>query len=226
MNKLKRWLKIKLDEYRWIKALFSPFTPFKIDWYFGKTCVGVPYFFPRKWVKATPKLARKAALREIEDAKRWNESHPDSKFKHTVKSFEEVYDDMMKHRHPVPLKFGFSSCGLGWKTKWDQYDIRHEWNPVISFVFFGYQIAARFYHKFGCHYWESWICYEYMSDKKLSKEERIKFCREKCPQTWTSYKDKEEPITIDYWNLILKEKYLLKTNNHEPRICNNQQDRA
>lgn len=167
--KLKRWLKIKLDKYRWIKALFSPFTPFKIDWYFGKTHVGVPYFLPRKWVE----------------------------------------DKTTNTGRYVPLKFGFSSCALGWKTKWDRYDIRHEWNPVISFVFFGYQIAATFYHKFGSHYWECWICYEYMSDKKLSKEERIKFCREKCPQMWTSYKDKEEPITIDYWNLILKEKYLL-----------------
>lgn len=34
-----------------IKSLWSPFKPFKLKVYFGKTQVGVPYFFPRKWVK-------------------------------------------------------------------------------------------------------------------------------------------------------------------------------
>jgi hypothetical protein len=49
-------LKYKLEQFRWIKALFSPFTPFKIKWYVGKTQVGVPFFLPRKFVngKAVP----------------------------------------------------------------------------------------------------------------------------------------------------------------------------
>jgi hypothetical protein len=201
-------LKHILEPFRWIKALFSPFTPFKVSWYIGKTQIGTPYFLPRNWVKATPELATKAALERIESNKKWNERNPDSTFKHTVKPFDEVYNEMITHRFPVPLKVGFSMNGLGWKTKWDQYDIRHEWDPVISFVFFGYQIAATFYHPHQSHYWESWVCYEYCSDKKQSKRERIAFCRKKCPQTWTRHISGVNSVTIDYYQLILKSKYI------------------
>ena len=208
MVKIIKELKYKLERFRWIKALFSPFTPFKVKWYVGKTQIGTPYFLPRKLVKATPELATKAALEEIKRATNWNKANPTSTFQHTVKSFDEAYAEQMKNRHYVPLKVGFSMNGLGWKTKWNQYDIRHEWNPVISFVFFGYQIAATFYHEHGSHYWESWLCYEYASDKKKSIKSRLAFCRRKCPQTWTSHRHNEKPVTTDYWKLILKKKYL------------------
>ena len=39
-----------MNKLTYIKVLFSPFKPFKLKWYFGKTAVGTPYFFPRKWV--------------------------------------------------------------------------------------------------------------------------------------------------------------------------------
>ena len=208
MVKIIKELKYKLERFSWIKALFSPFTPFKVKWYVGKTQIGTPYFLPRKLVKATPELATKAALEEIKRATNWNKANPTSTFQHTVKSFDEAYAEQMKNRHYVPLKVGFSMNGLGWKTKWNQYDIRHEWNPVISFVFFGYQIAATFYHEHGSHYWESWLCYEYASDKKKSIKSRLAFCRRKCPQTWTSHRHNEKPVTTDYWKLILKKKYL------------------
>ena len=201
-------LKHILEDLRWLKVLNSPFKPFSVSWYIGKTQVGTPYFLPRKWVKATPELATKAALEQIESNKKWNERNPDSTFKYTVKPFDEVYEEKMRYRYAVPLKVGFSMNGLGWKTKWTSTDFRHEWNPVISFVFFGYQIAATFYHPHHSHYWESWLCYEYASDKKQSKRERIAFCRKKCPQTWTTHRHDEEPKTVDYWNLILKTKYL------------------
>ena len=203
-----RKLKYILEDFRWVKALFSPFTPFKIKLYAGKIQVGTPYFLPRKWIKATPELATKAALEEIKRGETWNKLNPNSKFQHTIKPFNEVYNEMMKRQHAVPLKVGFSYCGLGWKTKWTSTDFRHEWNPVFSFVFFGYQIAATFYHPHHSHYWESWLCYEYASDKKKSKRKRIAFCRRKYPQTWTTHRHDEEPKTVDYWNLILKTKYL------------------
>ena len=57
------------------------------------------------------------------------------------------------------------------------------------------------------HYWESWICYEYYSDKTKSKYKRVAFCRRKCPQTW-SRGNGENKVTTDYWDLILKPKYL------------------
>lgn len=201
-------LRYKLQRFRWIKVLFSPFKPFKIRWYVGKIRVGTPYFLPRKWVKATPKLATKAAFNDIKRATDWNNLNPTSTFQHKVKSFSEAYDEQMENKHSVPLKVGFSMCDLGWKTKWDQYDIRHEWNPVISFVCFGYQIAMTVCHKHDSHFWESWICYEYYSDKKQSKHERIAFCRKKCPQTWSRLRKDRTKETTDYWDLILKSKYL------------------
>jgi hypothetical protein len=200
-------LKYTLERFRWLKVLFSPFTPFKIKWYIGKTQVGIPYFYPRKWVKATPRLATKAALEHIEKEKRYNELNPDSA--REIKPFEEIFQEKMKHSFAVPLKVGFSMCGLGWKTKWDEYDFRHEWNPIISFVFFGYQIAVTFYHPHHSHYWESWLCYEYRSDKKKSKRKRVNFCRRKSPQTWSSGSG-EDKVTTDYWDLILKPKYQKK----------------
>ena len=198
-------LKYTLERFRWVKALFSPFTPFKAKWYFGKTQIGTPYFLPRKWVKATPERAVKATLNEIEGQEKWNKLNPQHTRK--IRSFEEIYESNMKCTYPVPLKVGFSMCGLGWKTKWDEYDFRHEWNPVISFVFFGYQIAVTFYHPHHSHYWESWLCYEYRSDKNKSKRKRIAFCRRKCPQKWSSGSG-EDKVTTDYWDLILKPKYL------------------
>ena len=189
-------IKIILDRFRWIKALFSPFTPFKISWYIGKTQVGVRYFLPRRWRRYTEEEAMEAAFKAIN-----NESL-------IKKSFNDWFKQYRNSKKAVPLKIGFSSCSLGWKTKWDQYDIRHEWDPVISFVFFGYQIAMTVYHKHHSHYWESWLCYEYASDKKKSKQERINFCRRKCPQTWNRLHKDGTSETTDYWNLILKPKYL------------------
>jgi hypothetical protein len=206
-----RKLKYIIQDFRWIKALFSPFTPFTVKWYVGKTTVGTPYFLPRKLVKATPALATKAALQDIKRATDWNKANPTSTFQHTVKSFDEAYAEQMKNRHYVPLKVGFSYNGLGWKTKWTSTDFRHEWNPTFSFVFFGYQIAAIVCHKYNSHYWESWLCYEYASDKKRSIKSRLAFCRRKCPQTWRQLgKDGKDDIVTNYWDLILKPKYLKK----------------
>lgn len=200
-------LKYKLEQFRWIKALFSPFTPFKVKWYVGKTQVGIPYFLPRKLVKATPELAYKEAEKEIKRQQNWNKSNPEHA--RDVKLIGELYQEYMTRKHFVPLKVGFSMCGLGWKTKWDQYDFRHEWNPIISFVFFGYQIAVTFYHPHHSHYWESWLCYEYRSDKNKPKRKRIGYCRRKSPQTWSTGHGENKVVT-DYWDLILKPKYRKK----------------
>jgi len=192
-------LKYTLERFRWLKVLFSPFTPFKIKWYIGKTRVGVPYFYPRKFVPFT----REDALKEATKVTQRSESIYYGEDPNTV------VDRYINYTKAVPLKVGFSMCGLGWKTKWDEYDFRHEWNPIISFVFFGYQIAVTFYHPHHSHYWESWLCYEYRSDKKKSKRKRVNFCRRKSPQTWSSGSG-EDKVTTDYWDLILKPKYQKK----------------
>jgi len=41
----------QMNRFSFIKALWSPFKSFKLKFYLGKTAIGTPYFFPRKWVK-------------------------------------------------------------------------------------------------------------------------------------------------------------------------------
>jgi hypothetical protein len=36
-----------MNKLSFIKALWSPFKPFKLKWYCGKIAIGTPYFFPR-----------------------------------------------------------------------------------------------------------------------------------------------------------------------------------
>jgi hypothetical protein len=151
----------------WLKILNSPFKPFKIKWYFGKTAIGVPYFYPRKWINNPEKNGYMIA---------------------------------------IPLKVGFSYCGLGWKTKWTNTDYRHEWNPVLSFVFFGYQIAVTLVEPEHT-YWETWLYYENNTDKSKSQLERILDCMENYPNIWIKY-DGDKKIEINYYKLILKNKYL------------------
>jgi hypothetical protein len=195
-----RKLKYILHDLRWLKVLNSPFKPFKIGFYAGKTQVGIPYFLPRKWVKATPERAYKAASEEIERQEKWNKLNPEHA--REIKLIGELFQEKLKYRFAVPLKVGFSYCGLGWKTKYD--DFRHEWSPVLSFVFFGYQIALMVYSPYSSHYWEPWLYYEYRTDKTKSKRERIEQCRKEAPETWTSSTEG----TVDYYERILKSKYL------------------
>jgi hypothetical protein len=198
-------LKYILQDLKWLKVLNSPFKPFNVRFYAGKTQIGTPYFLPRKWVKATPELAKKAALETIKSEEQWNERNPN--YVRKIKSYEDIYQEKLTYRFPVPLKVGFSYCGLGYKTKWTDTDFRYEWGPVLSFVFFGYQVALMVGHKHSSHYWEAWLYYEYATDKTKSKRERIEQCRKEFSQTWTvSSMGKEE--VVDYYQRILKTKYL------------------
>jgi hypothetical protein len=202
-------LKYRLERLRWWKVLFSPLKPFTIKWYVGKLALGTPYFYPRKWVKATPERAKKAALDHIKRQEDWNKANPNSKFQHTIKPFDELYKDYLKHRFAVQIKVGFDSCSLGWKTKWTDTDFRFEHGPMLTFVFFGYQIAAivKPPTDWPSPYWEIWLCYEYATDKTKSKSERIKQCREIMPQIWRSSKNGVE-TRIDYYEQVVKPKYL------------------
>jgi hypothetical protein len=104
-----------------------------------------------------------------------------------------------------PKKIGFDFVPLGWKTKYDYY--RFEFNPMISFVFFKWQIAVTFVAPHADHYWESWLYYTRDTDKSNTVAERITQCRKEAPQTWSRMTN---PIgtkeTIDYYDLILKNK--------------------
>jgi len=184
-------LKYTIQSLRWIKALWSPFKPFKVSFYAGKLSIGTPYFFPRKWVKYTDADAIKASI-----------EHKANKDKVQV-SDKQLFEMYKKYSKAVPIKVGFDWCSLGWKTKWTDTDFRHEWNPVFTFVFFGYQIALTVYSPHRSHYWEAWLYYEYATDKTKSKRERIEQCRKECNQTWTVTGGE-----IDYYEHILKAKYL------------------
>ena len=189
-------LKYTIQSLRWIKALWSPFKPFKVKFYAGKLAIGTPYFFPRKWVKYTSIDAIKAAV-----------EHKANKNKVQV-SDKQLFEMYKKYSKAVPLKVGFDWCSLGYKTKWSDTDFRFEWNPVFTFVFFGYQLALTVYSPYHDHYWTSWLYYEYATDKTKSKRERVEQCRKELNQTWTSSRHDEEPVTTDYYTKILKSKYL------------------
>jgi len=107
----------------------------------------------------------------------------------------------------IPKKIGFDIVDLGWKTKWSQY--RFEWSPVISFVFFKWQIAITIVAPEQHHYWESWLYYQYDTDKTKSKLERAHQCQKEYTQKWTSTKNGVS-VTTDYYDIILKKKYRIK----------------
>lgn len=189
-------------DLEWVKVYFSPFKFFLPKLYIGKIAIGCPYFLPRKFIKSTPELSHKATLDYIKETESFNERNPD--YKRRVREYDDVYKEKLKHSYPVPLTIGFSSCSLGWKTKYDSY--RHEWNPVWSFVCFNYQIALIFRPEHDMQFWESYLFYSKATDKSKSTKERIKQAREEFPCRWSSYSG-DEKITTDYWQLILKSNY-------------------
>ena len=163
-NKIKYFFK----RFIFLKALNSPFKPFKLKWYIGRIAIGTPYFYPRIWKENKDKPGYLIA---------------------------------------IPKKIGFDFVELGWKTKWTSTDYRFEWSPLISFVFFKWQIALMFIAPEPSHYWTSWLYYQYNTDKSKSQKERIKQCQQEFTQNWISYKDGKKE-SINYYKFILKEKYL------------------
>lgn len=106
----------------------------------------------------------------------------------------------------VPLKFGFSFCSLGYKTKWSPTDYRFEWNPLLSFVAFNKQIALYLIVE-DMILWELWLIYENHTDKKKSVKERIEQCREINDGIMIMYSSGKE-TKINYYDKLLKKKYI------------------
>lgn len=105
----------------------------------------------------------------------------------------------------VKKRIGFDFVGLGWKTKWTSTDFRFEWNPVWSFVFFKWQLALTFVPVEYSNYWEAWLYYHYETTGTM--RERVEACKRDFPQLSTIYKQGEEPYSVNYYNIILKNKY-------------------
>ena len=102
-----------------------------------------------------------------------------------------------------PKRIGFDFVSLGYKLKMKEF--RYEWNPIFSFVFFGYQFAITIRPEEADHYWECWLNFEYRTDKSKSWKERIKESRIAFPCIWYG---ENEPRYVCYWDKILKKKYL------------------
>ena len=108
---------------------------------------------------------------------------------------------------PVPKKIGFDFVGLGWKTKWTSTDYRFEWSPILSFVFFKYQIVLSVVAPHPDEYWEAWLYYDRNTDKNKTKEERIKQCYQEYPMIHQVYHSDGRKEIVDYYGLVLKKKY-------------------
>jgi hypothetical protein len=195
-------LKYFIKDLDFLRAYNSPFKPLRPKWYCGKIALGTPYFFPRKWVKATPKRAHEATLKYIKETEDFNKRNPE--YARSVRPYDKIFADKMQCSYAVPKKIGFDFVSLGWKTKWNSY--RFEWSPMISFVFFKWQIAVTFVAPHLDHYWESWLYYT--RETKGTTAERIAQCRKEAPQTWTSHNSDGTKETINYYDLILKKKWL------------------
>ena len=203
-----RKLKYFLEDFDFLKVYRSPFRPPIPRLYVGKVAIGTPYFFPRRWVKGTPKLAIDATVKHIRETRSWNARNPE--YKRTEKPFREIYEDKLRCSYSKPNRIGFDFVRLGWKTKWTNTDYRFEWSPIWSFVFFKWQIAITFVAPEMHHYWECWLYYN-RETKHVAKttEARLAIARKGFPCNWTSSKNGVEE-KICYWDHILKPKYLNK----------------
>lgn len=202
-------LKYFFSEFKWMSVYNSPFKPPIPKLYIGKIAIGTPYFLPRVWKKATPQQAIDAALKEINRITNYNKQ--ETKYKQTVHSFSNLYDRYINSSFSQTKKIGFDFVSLGWKTKWTNTDYRFEWSPMWSFVILKWQIAITFVAPEMHHYWECWLFYTYQTSKNKTVEQRIKQARKKFPCKWRIYRENGEEDMIDYWDVILKNKY----KNHE-----------
>lgn len=199
-------LKYFIKDFEFLNIYTSPFKPLKLKWYVGKIKIGTPYFYPRKWVKVTPKLLNKIVLDHIASEEHYNKNNPNRL--REIKSYAEIYKEKSRYLFNVPKKIGFDFVRLGWKTKWSDIDYRFEWSPVFSFVFFKWQIAITFLAPESDRYWEGWLYYSRNTDKTKTTAERIKQARKEFPSMWIRYKDGEQ-INVCWWDLILKDKWLV-----------------
>lgn len=172
--------------------LFSPFKFPKIKFYLGKVKIGVPYFLPRRSRKMTWNEALEKAIETTSNPNHY-------RYKERLSSLTKDYrKSRLKF---VPKKMGWDFVRLGYKYKFGQ--IRFEWNPMFSFVFFGLQFCIFILPEHDHQYWESWLYYHKETDKTKSVKERVEQCRKEAPQRWTC-----NGVTTDYYELILKNKWL------------------
>lgn len=177
INLIKDYINNIQYHFYYLGVLNSPFVGLKLKWYFGDIRYGVPYFLPRKWVKMTKKDCEESLQKDI---------------KRLLPKYVEgrTWEHYKKYKKPVPIKwFGFNSCRLGWKLKWDE--VRYEYSPCYSLVLFGKQIFVTVLPKVSNtleavdSYWEAWITYDTKTDSTKSEKERLEQLFEMYSCTWT-----------------------------------------
>lgn len=113
---------------------------------------------------------------------------------------------LTKDRKFVPIRrLGFDYNHLGWKTKFSDYDVRFEWSPSYSFIILGYQLNVSFLPNIDSNidpYWEAWIIYNYKTNKKYTKKERLKHVFENYNCTWSWSKNGEKYKEDHYLNIL------------------------
>lgn len=190
-----------------MRILFSPYKLPKVKFYLGKVKIGLPYFLPRKWVPIT-KAER--VDKAIEFFNRREKNYEKLEREYVPPTGEEFLEQMESYKgytKAVPKKFGYDIVALGWKTKYDS--VRHEWNPMFSFVCFGLQLAVTVHFEGGIKemcYWESWVYYRYYTNKGDSVEDRLKDTMKNVSCVWG--KGGPDNEWTNYYNYILKDKYL------------------
>lgn len=107
------------------------------------------------------------------------------------------------HKEAVPCTwFKIDLVGHGFKSKFDEP--RHERNPMLSIVFLKMQFVISF--RMDDRAWESWLYYEYWTDKKLSVMERLIICNKEFPNVWIS----GDGVKTDWFKKSLKNNYKRK----------------
>lgn len=96
--------------------------------------------------------------------------------------------------------FGIKVVNLGWKTKWDEYDIRFEWSPAIHLIILNRQIAIRLWHEED-DYWEAMVLYTRFEG---TPQERVDKILDKKSFRWTL----SNGSVRDNKKVIFKEKYI------------------
>jgi hypothetical protein len=191
INLIKNYIDSIKYHFYYLGVLNSPFVGLKLEWYFGNIEHSVPYFLPRKWVKMTKKDCEEALQKDIETL---------------LPKYVEgrTWKDYKNYKKPVPIKwFGFNSCELGWKLKWDE--VRYEYSPCYSLVLFGKQLYVKVLPKVSNKleavdsYWEAWITYDTKTDETKSEKERLEHLFKIYGCTWI-IKDKSK----NYYEEILK----------------------
>ena len=167
------------------KLFVTPFRICRFKWYFGRIKLGTPYFLPR----SMRRLTHQEILEAVKIAQ--------SDMRLVKRSYQDWYNLYQCYQKSVPKRLGFDFVDLGWKTKFSDTDYHIEWSPMISFVFWKWQLAITFVE--DDLYWKAWLYYSRNTDTRLSDFMRIQELRTKFPLKLGE---------CDYYTKCLKTKYL------------------